>query len=246
MTELQVDPMVGYRMFSVDEGQLVGMTGEVWVPGRNQAHCTHVGRPAHKRKVWVNDPDDSDGLIQTTAGAAGGHGRIPDPGCGCGLWAYRSESMCREVLSRPKLRPVIRGMFGRFGQGIEGEVMGRVLAWGRVLIGEDGFRAEFAKITALITTELLRDVAAFYGVPIVAPRTKDEEGITEGWVDRVEGGEPTIVSLVTFGDDNAGGTFLADPAIRIHAGAHVRLSFERRGSVRWITHEIELGNGDNE
>src|SRR5262245_39295386 len=104
--------------------------------------------------------------------------------------------------------------------------MGRVLAWGRVLIGRDGFRAEFAKITALITTELVRDVASFYGVPIAAPRTKDEEGVTEGWVGTVERGEPTIVTLVTFGENNAGGTFLADPAVRIHAGTHVRLSLE--------------------
>lgn len=50
------------------------------------------------------------------------------------------------------------------------------MGWGRVLEGPDGWRSEFAKLTAIIAFTFVVDPATFYGVPVLAPRTKEEEG----------------------------------------------------------------------
>lgn len=110
--------------------------------------------------------------------------------------------------------------------------------------GPDGWRSEFAKLTAIIAFTFVVDPATFYGVPVLAPRTKEEEGVTEGWIDRVERGDPKVVTFVTVGEDNVDGDFLADPSLRARAGAHVRLRFERRGTIRWITDVSELADKD--
>ena len=44
-------------------------------------------------------------------------------------------------------------------------------------------------------------------------------------------GDPKVVTFVTIGEDNVDGDFLADPSLRARAGAHVRLRFERRGTI---------------
>lgn len=52
------------------------------------------------------------------------------------------------------------------------------------------------------------------------------------------------MTFVTIGEDNVDGDFLADPSLRARAGAHVRLRFERRGTIRWITDVSELADKD--
>jgi hypothetical protein len=69
-------------------------------------------------------------------------------------------------------------------------------------------------------------------------------GVTEGWIDRVERGDPKVVTFVTIGEDNVDGDFLADPSLRARAGAQVRLRFERRGTIRWITDVSERADKD--
>jgi hypothetical protein len=245
MSELQVDPVVGYRMFEIQGHELVGHHGERWVPGKNQAHCDQVRRGARRRKVWVNDPDDPENLIQTTVARGDGHGRIPDPACGCGFWAYWSESGCRDRMGPRHARAWGAG-YGSFAPLQESYMMGRVMGWGRVLEGADGWRSEFAKVTAIIAFTSVADAAMFFGVPVLAPRTKEEEGVTEGWIDRVERSDPKVVTFVTIGEDDVDGDFLAAPSLIARPGGHVRLRFERRGTMRWITDVSELADEEEE
>jgi hypothetical protein len=228
VSDLQVDPVIGYRYFSIEGERLRGAHGGLWVPGKNTAYCDALrSGPTRKKKVWVNDPDDPDNVIQTIADNTMGHGRIPDPSCSCGFYAYW-------VAEGPGTTRATA-----FG-GVAGDVLTKVRAWGRVLEGELGFRAECAEIVALISETPL-SAADYYGVPILEPRVPD--GTVGGWVNRGEVGEPTIVDVVTFGDEDSDGTYFADPALPLQAGARVRLQYELRGAVRWITDVRELGEG---
>ena len=74
--------------------------------------------------------------------------RVPDRGCQCGLYAFYD------------------GM-------LYGGVEGLVTAWGDVELHPDGFRAEFARVAALVAPDPENRftaeyrIAAFYGVPVI-------------------------------------------------------------------------------
>jgi hypothetical protein len=172
------DPIIGeveaYRAFEVVNDHLdsVGLGAHRWTPGTNRARCHLAGKHLGSRTVWVNDPDDPTGLAEREEEALSAHGRIPAVNCSCGFYVFKDESACR----------------AEFGEH-PSVVIGRVLIWGRAIEHAEGYRAEHARITALIT----EDVAAIapllntYGVEAVRPRTKAEEGLTTAYLVRVDG-----------------------------------------------------------
>jgi hypothetical protein len=146
MNDLQVGEVTGYRLFRLDpEGLLASYSAEyAWIPGANEASCL-----ARKRRQ---------------------HGPVPAMGCGCGFWMYKDLERCARMFRGDLLasREQFHGGFGGFepnGQAI----LGRCKAWGRVLEGEDGWRAEFAKVDALLDLGLDADLgraAEVYAAPV--------------------------------------------------------------------------------
>jgi hypothetical protein len=79
-----------------------------------------------------------------TERAPHGHS-APHEHCRCGLHAYHD-----------------------LPERTQGSVIGAVAAWGDLQVHHNGFRAECAQIVALVAGECLEEVAATYGVPLVA------------------------------------------------------------------------------
>lgn len=95
---------------------------------------------------------------------------VPDPGCGCGLWALRT----------PSIGHLRNAGFGDPHEGaawLRGAqvVFGRVKLWGAVMEYERGWRSEYARAAALYRCwdpeheEWARSLAEVYGVSIEEP-----------------------------------------------------------------------------
>jgi hypothetical protein len=172
-----LEPVIGeieaYRAFQIQGDELwsIGLGEHLWTPGRNRARCHLVGKTSPGRTVWVNNPDDPTGLSKTEEARQRVHGRIPSPACTCGFWVFKDESRCRE----------------EFGQHPD-TVIGRVLIWGRAIVHASGYRAEYARIVALITEDPgpVASVLRAYGIEVVRPRTKAEEGLTTAYLTVVD------------------------------------------------------------
>jgi hypothetical protein len=171
------EPVVGaitaYRWFDVvgDQFRSIGVGDYLWTPGANRARCTLAGR-AETKTVWVNDPDDPSGITKTQEVRAWAHGRIPAWRCSCGFYVLRDE-------------PVLEGD----DVAAERSALCRVAIWGRAIQYTEGYRAEFAAISGLITTTPKRYEAVLnaYAIPAVRPRTKAEQGMTTAYLRRVDG-----------------------------------------------------------
>lgn len=165
--DLVLGELSGYRVFTVKDRRLVsiGYGDYVWTPGANQARCDRVVKKS-VRGVWVNDPATTAGIVKTEETAASAHGRIPAVDCGCGLWILKTEADCR----------------AKFGHGIDDHVIGRVTFWGRTIEHDEGYRAEYARITGLVTDEPERfaDVLGHYGIPAIEPARS-----AWGWAQRL-------------------------------------------------------------
>lgn len=178
--DLLVGELTGYRAFTLKGTLLYGLS-EQDAPlqvGGSQAVCT--GYHSHK-KVLVNGPDGVPVMQEVPW-----HGPIPDPACGCGFWAYKTQAeallrLHRHFVNHGGSRHSIgyggrAGGFGDFGSAdtIEtGLVFAEVKLWGRTVEGEHGYRAEYCKLVALFDApstpgmDTLSKVAEYYGVPIV-------------------------------------------------------------------------------
>ena len=106
-----IEPVVGARAWRIDPGgrRLLAATRDVAWP---------LGGPL--RAACLSSLDE-------------GHGRVPDPRCGCGVWA----------LADPSDLPPELGYNGAFVYGI-------AELWGRVVVGTRGWRGEFARPVALM------------------------------------------------------------------------------------------------
>jgi hypothetical protein len=119
------EPVIGFRAWRVQQGELVALGGERWPVGDHVAHCRGQRRHA-----------------------------VPAKACGCGLYGWHQP---------PDELP---------GSSI---VIGAVVAWGRLRIHADGFRAQYARPIVLATgfedkQARLDQVARRYQIPVVAPR----------------------------------------------------------------------------
>jgi hypothetical protein len=77
---------------------------------------------------------------------------VPEENCHCGIYALRSKS---RIIISPYLN--------------QADVVGAVNLWGKVIPGQDGFRAQFAYPLALWTDKELLD----YGVPVAPMKDLD-------------------------------------------------------------------------
>jgi hypothetical protein len=209
------EPFVGeieaYRAFEVEGPELlsIGLGAHLWQPGTNRARCHLAGKRLNSRTVWVNDPDDPSGLTKREEEQLHAHGRIPSLSCTCGFWVFRDETGCRAEFGDLDL------------------VIGRVLIWGRAIEHDTGYRAEFARITALVTEHPSRfaSVAAAYGIETVRPRTKAEEGITTAYLTMVDG-DRVKLDVPVRDSDEVIGFFTVVPGIDVpEPVAHVTARF---------------------
>lgn len=69
---------------------------------------------------------------------------IPDPGCGCGFWAYWDGLSYDFELAFPQVRKS-----SRYGLEVNVPLGGIIEGSGRTIVGTRGFRSQFAKITDL-------------------------------------------------------------------------------------------------
>lgn len=127
--------LLGWRQWVVDQQGRLRPAWTPWSPhppdlllwrpdGITQAHCLRAEQPS---------PDGTGGHPD------GGHERLPDEHCLCGLYAWRTpEILAAARKPRWTSRPCVQGV-ARLG--------------GRIIIGERGFRAERGYPVAVVDTD---------------------------------------------------------------------------------------------
>jgi hypothetical protein len=119
-----ITPVVGYRTWQVSGGgsRLKAIAHPaVWEPGRNRAKCAGGYAPAN----WLNGDEDHDARHAA-----------PLEGCSCGWYAMRT------------LEGFVHDFIG--GYTYSADVAGKVAMWGKVIEGERGYRAQYAKVVELL------------------------------------------------------------------------------------------------
>ncbi len=121
-----------------------------------------------------------------------GFHEAPVAACRCGLYAMG------------ELNAVVGGGGMDWEERLRSAVLGRARLWGRTMAGPNGWRAEFARITELLSLpgqeETVREVASVYGVPVklLPEPVRFEGGPLEG---TIRFGTPTVDSFIsTFHD----------------------------------------------
>lgn len=176
-----IEPVTGYRVWTLSDGKLMpfGITGAAWVSGPNEAVC-YSELDQWRKQILRNSPD---GVVEESVCT---HGPIPEEKCHCGIWFLNEVGEAVEKAVPRNTGPFLSYASILFGGGeITPEpkeekkkppldlktVVGEVKGWGRVIVGENGHRCEFAEIVALYQideAQNLSAVAEFYGVPVVA------------------------------------------------------------------------------
>ncbi len=130
--DLIAGSVTGLRWWTAFDGTLQGMRGP-WQPGQNEATCSvqpsmPVISSAWDDIAWVN------GVPTRISDIPPEHQPIkhqpPEESCGCGFWAYWDLE---------NNNPSYHGI----------AVCGIIEGTGRVLIGEKGFRCQYAEVIAL-------------------------------------------------------------------------------------------------
>lgn len=75
----------------------------------------------------------------------GGHGAVVHEECGCGFYGYHADIY--HAVDRFEI--MSRGWYATHPREYSTMVAGLITGWGRTLVGEYGFRSEFAKVDAL-------------------------------------------------------------------------------------------------
>ena len=127
--DLVMGSVTGVRWWKVHPGGLAGAYGHIWCHGRNEARCgkSHPNRWPHN-VTWINGEPVA--LEQPDRPNEENH--VPGDHCECGFWAYWD----------------LKENFFSYDNG-HILVCGIIEGTGRVLIGERGFRSQYAEITAL-------------------------------------------------------------------------------------------------
>ena len=191
----------GFRWWRVSaDGELYSAWFDsAWDPTSNEATCAlPVSRVS--RRAW-------------TKRHAGG---VPAPGCSCGFYALHRVPEQGGTEPDPE-RPWLLDPEGWSGLG-ERVVFGVAEAWGRVLIGTEGWRSRYSRAIALYvppTSELwnsdrLRLVSDRYGLPISGGLDSlvaewAPEPIDGGWSERLQ-----LATSLGGGPDLGTGTRAAD------------------------------------
>ena len=126
-----------YREFEIQEHPLLGANSYYWTPGRQEAVCkVETAYPS-----WPS-------LIQGVPPLKHEPPEVLEA-CGCGFWAYFDPML--------EVDNVLGGFNGqvpaRSGNAAYLPVFGVVKGTGRVIIGEKGFRSQFAEIVGLCVAD---------------------------------------------------------------------------------------------
>lgn len=129
--------LAGYRDEDWTEGPdsysyLIGAYKGEWEPGRIEAKCKASGYTySHEEHI------------------------VPANRCGCGWWAYWGQGLkSEEVLySQAKQPKIVREYYLNNTPMVKVPVLGVIEGSGRTIIGEKGFRSQYAKIKALCIPE---------------------------------------------------------------------------------------------
>jgi hypothetical protein len=132
-------PIAGVRAWEVTQterdGPLLGAwaVGQIWQPG-GPVRATCVARALRRPR-----PNQR----SLTAHLA------PDPDCACGIYALHPQHLGTRV-----------ELLERLGRCDPAGVLGAIESWGRIEVHRDGFRAEWARVTALYRTGADGEVSA--------------------------------------------------------------------------------------
>jgi hypothetical protein len=132
--------LAGYRLHSLSstfipyaaqqEGGLYGANNKPWTDGRMEAVCTR----SSMRMFMFSRPSDYLHFPPETREA-----------CGCGFWAYFNKDV--------RVADIIPRMGGElpnlFSYGVAIPVFGVIKGTGRIIIGDKGFRSQYAQIMGL-------------------------------------------------------------------------------------------------
>jgi hypothetical protein len=119
---------------------LIGANRGEWTPGKIEAECRRSGYAAFGTSV------DASGLNVDH--------RSPEPNCGCGFWAYfRQDLSMRDVLYQYPSPVITNEPYIGNVPTVKVPVLGVVEGSGRVIIGEKGFRSQYAQLRAVCLPE---------------------------------------------------------------------------------------------
>jgi hypothetical protein len=189
------------RLLSINAPSLTGKAGGNANSGAN----------APRKISWVHRAMASDGQegwpiggpLLATCGMQGpsadkneDHGKIPSKSCSCGIYATTSIKVINQYLGNE----VIQGTIA-----IRGPVLGIVEMGGRVIPATQGFRAEFARVAAILligaefslSSAQLKQIAATYKVPLLRDHSKDPEDYRA----EIEEAMPEVMDPSAVGDE---------------------------------------------
>lgn len=126
-----------YREHAMQEHPLMGANNHFWSPGKQEAGCT----ASNSYPSW-------DHLLRGQKPLVHEPPEVREP-CGCGFWAYFDPML--------EVENVLGGFNGqvptRSGNSAYLPVFGVVKGTGRVIIGEKGFRSQYAEIIGLCVSD---------------------------------------------------------------------------------------------
>lgn len=183
-----IEEVVGYRAWMLtDDGELRSTANYgSWKAGHNEALCFDENADSRKRRYGKNVGGKLEWIEENT------HGLIPEPTCNCGFWLLDSpESVQSRFLPQQrkdtKTDPwTIMANTITFSLGPSKPaplVIGKAKGWGRVVVGENGWRCEFAEIVELfeaknpklLSGDDLHEVADRYNALVVRNEALDYE-----------------------------------------------------------------------
>ena len=143
-----IEPIVGWRLWLV-----VADGGYLWLesmlyPIRWSPRRALDARCVSHRRCYLCDPTE---VHSATSHCA------PDEACECGIYAGRSPNV---------LAPYLDSTYP--GRGAVGRVLGRVRLWGKVLVCERGWRAEYGYPDAIYVPDRLADSQQYEPLDVAA------------------------------------------------------------------------------
>jgi hypothetical protein len=174
-----IEPIVGWRMWILERNKcwwpryvqvkdrylrpdewLRSLNGNVWVPGERM------------EAVCVLP-----GLVRILK-----HRHAPESTCHCGVYAFQSIDELMPMLHPPRLLP--------FRDPLREPVLGEVSLWGRIVVHQDGYRAQFAYPKRFwvdeSSPEELKRALGTYGVPVATLQDVEFRQMVETRVDSME------------------------------------------------------------
>lgn len=129
----------------IESPGLVGQNGHLWQPGKHEAKCTRSGGQSWEELIV--------GQITHMPPEA----RVA---CGCGFWAYFDPQL--DVSSH--FGNLNKDQPYQIGWTVQLAVFGVVKGTGRVIIGEKGFRSQYAEIVGLALPDFVKAQLGYYMV----------------------------------------------------------------------------------